>query len=95
MVDALGDLLQALFRRFGTAWFTGKDVQKAADTSLSPTLKEALNDLAGRDLSSNARSIGKVLSAHKGQIAHGLHLSARKLNDKDAISYRVEQECGP
>ncbi len=95
MLDALGDLLQALFRRFDTAWFTSKDVQKAADTSLSPTLKEALNDLAGRDLSSNARSIGKVLSAHKGQIAHGLHLSARKLNTKDAISFRVEQEGGP
>ncbi|MEI6800402.1 MAG: hypothetical protein WCO04_14490, partial [Pseudomonadota bacterium] len=95
MVDALGGLLQALFKRFDTAWFTGRDVQKAADTSLSPTLKEALNDLAGRDVSSNARSIGKVLSAHKGQIAHGLHLSARTLNTKDAISFRVEQEGGP
>lgn len=95
MLDALGDLLQGLFRRFDTAWFTGRDVQKAADTSLSPTLKEALNDLAGRDIASNARSIGKLLTSHKGQIAQGLHLSARKLNTKDAISFRVEQEGGP
>jgi hypothetical protein len=95
MVDALGDLLQALADQFGATWFTGKDVHRVIDGSILLTLKEALNDLAGRDISSNARSIGKVLSAHKGQIAHGLHLSARKLNTKDAVSYRVEQEGGP
>jgi hypothetical protein len=95
MVDALGDLLQALADRFGATWFTGKDVQRVIDGSILLTLKEALNDLAGRDISSNARSIGKLLSAHKGQIAHGLHLSARKLNSKDAVTYRVEKEGVP
>jgi hypothetical protein len=92
VVDALGDLLQALADRFGDAWFTGLDVQKAVDTSFSLTLKDALNDLAGRDISNSARSIGKVLSARKGQIAHGLHLTGRKPNDKDAVSYRVQHE---
>ena len=95
VVDALGDLLQGLSDRFGSTWFTSKDVQAEAENGFWVNLKEALNDLAGRDVSSNARSIGKVLSAHKGQIAHGLHLSARKLNTKDAVSYRVEQEGGP
>jgi hypothetical protein len=95
VVDALGDLLQGLSDRFGSTWFTSKDVQAEAAKGFWVNLKEALNDLAGRYVSSNARSIGKVLSAHKGQIAHGLHLSARKLNTKDAVSYRVEQEGGP
>ncbi len=94
-LDALGDLLQALSEQFSGEWFTGKDVQKAADTSISLTLKEALNDVVGRDISSSPRSIGKLLSGRNGQIAHGLHLTARKLNAKDAVSYRVEQEGGP
>jgi hypothetical protein len=92
VVDALGDLLQALADGFGDAWFTGLDVQKAVDTSFSLTLKNALNDLAGHNISTSARSIGKVLSARKGQIAHGLHLTGRKPNNKGAVSYRVQRE---
>jgi hypothetical protein len=95
MVDALGDLLQALSEQFTAEWFTGKDVQKSIETSISLTLKDALNDVAGRDISANARSIGKLLSGRNGQIAHGLRLTARKANTKDAVSYRVEKEGGP
>ncbi|HCY99636.1 MAG: hypothetical protein A3D16_19175 [Rhodobacterales bacterium RIFCSPHIGHO2_02_FULL_62_130] len=95
MVDALGDLLQALSAQFSDDWFTGKDVQKSIETSISLTLKDALNDVAGRDISENARSIGKLLSGRNGQIAHGLRLTARKVNTKDAVSYRVEKEGGP
>jgi hypothetical protein len=94
VVDALGDLLQALADRFGDAWFTGSDVQKAAGAPSCLTLKDALNDLAGRDISTSARSIGKLLSTRKGQIVHGLYLASRKLNAKDAVSYRVQREGG-
>lgn len=95
MIDALGDLLQALEDRFGATWFTGKDVQVAAETGDWASIKEALNDLAGRDIAANARSIGRVLSGHKGKIAHGLRLTARRLNDKVAVSYRVEEAGDP
>jgi hypothetical protein len=94
VVDALGDLLQALADRFGDAWFTGSDVQKAAGAPSCLTLKDALNDLAGRDISTSARSIGKLLSTRKGQIVHGLYLASRKLNAKDAVFYRVQREGG-
>ena len=95
MINALGELLQALSEEFGATWFTGKDVQKAVDKSFALTLKDALNDVAGRDISANARSIGKLLSGRNGQIAHGLYLTARKMNEKDAVYYRVEQEGSP
>jgi hypothetical protein len=39
-----------------------------------------------------AQVIGKLLSARKGQIAHGLFLTSRKPNEKDAVCYRVEYE---
>jgi protein-arginine kinase activator protein McsA len=54
--------------------------------------KEALHDVAGEDISGNARRIGKLLSARKGQIAHGLFLTSRKPNEKDAVCYRVAYE---
>lgn len=94
-INALGDLLRVLGDCFGAEWFTGKDVEKACSADLSSRIKEALSDVAGVDVSGSARRIGKLLSARKGQIAHGLRLTARKLNDKDAVSYHVEEAGDP
>jgi hypothetical protein len=94
-IDALGDLLQVLSDRFGADWFTGTDVQMACSADPSSRIKEALSDVAGVDVSGSARRIGKLLSARKGQIAHDLRLTARRLNDKDAVSYRVEEAGDP
>lgn len=84
-VDASGALLQVLSDRFGAEWFTGKEVEGARVTDPSSRIKEALADVAGVDVSGSARRIGKVLSSRKGQIAHGLHLTAGKSNGKDAV----------
>jgi hypothetical protein len=92
MVDALGDLLQSLSERFGTNWFTGRDVEMACAVDFSLGIKEALSDVAGENISDSARRIGKLLSARKGQISHGLHLRRRKPNEKDAVTYRVQRE---
>lgn len=91
-VEALGDLLQLLSEKFGSKWFTGKDVELAGAAGYFSPLKEALSDVAGEDISGNARRIGKLLSARKGQIAHGMFLTSRKPNEKDAVCYRVEHE---
>lgn len=91
-VEALGELLLLLSERFGKNWFTGRDVELACAADFFSRIKEALSDVAGVDVSGSARRIGKLLSARKGQIAHGLRLTCHKPNDKDAVLYRVQRE---
>jgi hypothetical protein len=93
--ETLHQLLDALRLKYGTSWFTAKDVCGAFDYSVSlmtdaKAIREALADLVGDKTSISTKSMGRLLKFREGRIVFGLRLVGRHDGSRNGRMYRVE-----